>query len=207
VNAVTVYTVPPRRVLDAALAAGLWPLVSLPWEQHVAYLESRTAASAVVCRVQEGAAAYRPSVERSSGPRTLYADDSRVESGKLNDPYTAARITFVRGGASEVDIDHVVALGHGWQKGARQWSYVCRVSFANEPPNLLSVDASANRQKSDGDAATFRRRLHRRGGAGVRRGRSSALGARPEREGAGPRSGRLLSCPGTSCPSTRPAAY
>ena len=38
------------------------------------------------------------------------------------DPYTDAAITFVRGGASEVDIDHVVALGDAWQKGAQQWS-------------------------------------------------------------------------------------
>ena len=39
-----------------------------------------------------------------------YLDDCRVESGTLADPYTAARIRFTRGGASEVDIDHVVAL-------------------------------------------------------------------------------------------------
>jgi hypothetical protein len=84
-----------------------------------------------------------------------YLDDCRIESGKLNDPYTAARITFRRGGASEVDIDHVVALADVWQKGAQQWGYARRVRFANDPLNLLSVDASANRQKSDGDAATW----------------------------------------------------
>jgi hypothetical protein len=84
-----------------------------------------------------------------------YSDECRIESGKLNDPYTAARITYVRGGGSEVDIDHVVALGDAWQKGAQRWSYARRVSFANDPLNLLSVDASANRQKSDGDAATW----------------------------------------------------
>src|SRR4051812_35284271 len=84
-----------------------------------------------------------------------YLDDCRIESGKLNDPYTAARIIFERGGASEVDIDHVVALGAAWQTGAQQWSYLRRVRFANDPLNLLSVDASANRQKSDCDAATW----------------------------------------------------
>ena len=51
VNAVRVYTVPPRRVLDAAHAAGLWLLVGLPWEQHVAFLESRVAAAAITGRV------------------------------------------------------------------------------------------------------------------------------------------------------------
>ena len=45
-----------------------------------------------------------------------------MRSGELNDPYTAARITFQRGGANEVDIDHVVALSDAWQKGAQQWS-------------------------------------------------------------------------------------
>jgi hypothetical protein len=84
-----------------------------------------------------------------------YLDDCRIESGKLNDPYTAARITYQRGGASEVDIDHVVALGDAWQKGAQQWSHERRVRFANDPLNLLAVDASANRQKGDGDAATW----------------------------------------------------
>jgi hypothetical protein len=84
-----------------------------------------------------------------------FLDDCRLESGKLNDPYTAARITFERGGASEVDIDHVVALGDAWQKGAQQWSNERRTRFANDALNLLSVDSSANRAKGDGDAATW----------------------------------------------------
>jgi Protein of unknown function (DUF1524) len=78
-----------------------------------------------------------------------------VESGVLSDPYTATRIEFARGGASEVDIDHVVALGDAWQKGAQQWSYATRVQFGNDPLNLLSADASANRQKGDSDAASW----------------------------------------------------
>ena len=78
-----------------------------------------------------------------------------VQSGVLADPYAASAVPFVRGGASEVDIDHVVALGDAWQKGAQQWSRERRVAFANDPLNLLAVDASANRQKGDGDAATW----------------------------------------------------
>src|SRR4051794_10330873 len=84
-----------------------------------------------------------------------YLDDCRVESGILADPYTAARIRFTRGGASEVDIDHVVALSDAWQKGAQQWPAAKRVAFANDPLNLLAVDAHANRSKGDGDAATW----------------------------------------------------
>lgn len=79
-----------------------------------------------------------------------------VLSGVLtDDPYTGRDIRFRRGGAVEVDIDHVVALSDAWQKGAFGWPSAKRVAFANDPLNLLAVDASANRQKGDGDAATW----------------------------------------------------
>lgn len=83
-----------------------------------------------------------------------YEDGCRVTSGTLADPYTAARIPYTRG-ASEVDIDHVVALSDAWQTGAQQWSPARRVAFANDPVNLLAVDAHTNRSKGDGDAATW----------------------------------------------------
>jgi Protein of unknown function (DUF1524) len=82
-------------------------------------------------------------------------DDCRIKSGVLHDPYTAETIMYVRGGASEVDIDHVVALGDAWQKGAQQWSQARREVFANDPLELLAVSSSANRAKGDGDAATW----------------------------------------------------
>lgn len=84
-----------------------------------------------------------------------YLDDCRVASGTLADPYTAERIRYTRGGASEVDIDHVVALSDAWQKGAQQWASATRVAFANDPLELLAVDAHTNRSKGDGDAATW----------------------------------------------------
>lgn len=83
------------------------------------------------------------------------ADRCAILSGRLADPYTAAAIGYERGGTVEVDVDHVVALSDAWQKGAQQWSDKRRVAFANDPLNLLAVDASANRQKGDGDAATW----------------------------------------------------
>jgi hypothetical protein len=78
-----------------------------------------------------------------------------VLSGRLADPYTSTTIDYVRGAGAGVDIDHVVALGDAWQKGARGWPASERVAFANDPLNLLAVDASANRQKGDGDTATW----------------------------------------------------
>jgi hypothetical protein len=73
------------------------------------------------------------------------------------DPYTATVIHFVRGGAyaNELDIDHVVALGNAWATGASRWAPSKRLAIANDPLNLLAVDPSANRQKGDGDAATW----------------------------------------------------
>ncbi|MFJ5832229.1 HNH endonuclease family protein [Streptomyces sp. NPDC093089] len=79
----------------------------------------------------------------------------KVASGTLaDDPYTGADVPYVRG-RSKVDIDHVVALSDAWQKGAQKWDAETRRRFANDPLNLLAVDASANRRKSDGDAATW----------------------------------------------------
>jgi hypothetical protein len=78
-----------------------------------------------------------------------------VLSGKLADHYTAQIIGFVRGGPSEVDIDHVVSLSDAWQTGAFAWPSPKRLAFANDPLNLLAVDASANRQKGDSDAASW----------------------------------------------------
>jgi hypothetical protein len=83
--------------------------------------------------------------------------DCVVLSGVLADPYTATLINFLRGGSTSaaVQIDHVVALSDAWQKGAQQLTAAQRLSFANDPLNLLAVDGPANQQKSDGDAATW----------------------------------------------------
>ena len=78
-----------------------------------------------------------------------------VLAGDLADPYTGHPIHFVRGDGTLVDIDHVVALGNAWVTGAFRWPIRERAALANDPMNLLPVDASANRQKGDGDAATW----------------------------------------------------
>lgn len=78
-----------------------------------------------------------------------------VTSGTLtHDPYTGGSVRFVRG-HSKIDVDHVVALSDAWQKGARAWDKDKRVAFANDPLNLIAVDAATNRGKGDGDAATW----------------------------------------------------
>lgn len=86
----------------------------------------------------------------------LMKNACKVISGSLSpDPYTGTTIGFVLGGASEVDIDHLVAVSDAWQKGAAQWTAGKRLAFANDPLNLLAVDAHTNRSKGDGDTATW----------------------------------------------------
>jgi hypothetical protein len=80
-----------------------------------------------------------------------------VQSGILVDPYTGAVVHFVRGPATSplVQIDHVVALGDAWQKGAQGWTTQRRTALANDPLDLLAVEGWVNEQKGDGDAATW----------------------------------------------------
>ncbi|MCE3267029.1 MAG: glycosyl transferase, family 2 [Solirubrobacterales bacterium] len=64
VNAVRTYSVPPGYLLEAAARHGLWVLIGLPWEQHVAFLEERALADSIEQRVREGvrACAGHPAV-------------------------------------------------------------------------------------------------------------------------------------------------
>lgn len=79
----------------------------------------------------------------------------RVAGGEFHEPYTGALVTFTRGAESSkaVQIDHVVALGDAWQKGARQLTPQQRQNLANDPLNLVAADGPANQEKSASDAA------------------------------------------------------
>ncbi|KUN37783.1 hypothetical protein AQJ30_16015 [Streptomyces longwoodensis] len=83
------------------------------------------------------------------------AGQCKVSYGVLeSDPYSGKSVTYRRG-RSQVDIDHVVALSDAWQKGAKYWDASKRIALANDPLNLVAVDASTNRSKGDGDTATW----------------------------------------------------
>ncbi|MCU1531507.1 MAG: endonuclease [Arthrobacter sp.] len=81
----------------------------------------------------------------------------RIASGSFHEPYTGRPAAFRRGAESSkaVQIDHVVALGDAWQKGAQQLTARQRQNFANDPLNLIAVDGPANQDKSASDAATW----------------------------------------------------
>ncbi|MFC0313571.1 HNH endonuclease family protein [Gordonia phosphorivorans] len=78
-----------------------------------------------------------------------------VVAGTLDDPYSGDTIEYRRGRGSLVDLDHVVALGDAWQKGAQQLTLRERTNLANDPINLLAVSASENRRKKDSDTASW----------------------------------------------------
>lgn len=88
---------------------------------------------------------------------TYVSNTCKVEAGTLADPYTGKIIRFQRGNTTSdaVQIDHVVALGDAWQKGAQQLSPAERYSLANDPLELLAVDGQANQDKGDSDAASW----------------------------------------------------
>lgn len=52
-NAVRIYTVPPRWLLNLAQRHGLRVMVGLPWEQHIAFLDDKKRAKAIEDRVRE----------------------------------------------------------------------------------------------------------------------------------------------------------
>lgn len=80
-----------------------------------------------------------------------------VLSGTLNDPYSGKTIPFTRGAGTSaaVQIDHMVSLSDAWQKGAQQLDPSTRQDFANDPRNLQATSGELNKQKGDGDAATW----------------------------------------------------
>jgi GT2 family glycosyltransferase len=57
INAIRTYTVPPGWLLDIALERGLWVMVGVAWEQHVAFLDGRGRGRSIEARVRGGVAA------------------------------------------------------------------------------------------------------------------------------------------------------
>lgn len=83
-------------------------------------------------------------IDTSTTP-VRFADGQRcrVVTGRWVSPFTGNVIQ----NSSEIDIDHVVPLAWAWERGARNWPSNKRERFANDPVNLLPVEASLNRSK------------------------------------------------------------
>ena len=104
----------------------------------------------------DGCSLRQKIIKREFGD-TAVLDGCNVLAGEYDEPYTGEHMVFEKRDeiGNGIQIDHVVALSDAWQKGAQGLSYEERYEFATDPLNLLAVDAAANKQKSDGDAATW----------------------------------------------------
>lgn len=98
----------------------------------------------------------RNDVLASHMTNVVTSDGCKVSSGNLFDTYTLENIAFSsdRSGGG-IDIDHVVALSNGWKSGLANASSDTRLKFANDPLNLLPVDAGYNRTKGDKDTSEW----------------------------------------------------
>ncbi|MFF7299001.1 DUF1524 domain-containing protein [Streptomyces sp. NPDC008265] len=70
-----------------------------------------------------------------------------VLSGVLVDPYTGKRLAYTYRRASQIQTDHVVALGAAWRAGAYAWTAQRRLEYANDLDVLLAVDKQTNQDK------------------------------------------------------------
>ena len=85
---------------------------------------------------------------RDSKVEVTYKQNGDVESGLWVCPYTGRTVT----NPSDLDVDHLVALGEIDAAGAMSWTLEKRTAFANDPDNLVAVLSGSNRSKGDKDA-------------------------------------------------------
>ncbi|MFJ2772558.1 HNH endonuclease family protein [Streptomyces sp. NPDC087300] len=71
-----------------------------------------------------------------------------VLSGTLLDPYTGKELPYSYRRASQIQTDHVVALGAAWRTGAWAWTPKQRLTYANDLDVLLAADKDTNYEKS-----------------------------------------------------------
>ncbi|MFJ3902538.1 HNH endonuclease family protein [Streptomyces sp. NPDC090025] len=71
-----------------------------------------------------------------------------VLSGVLHDPYSGKALPYSYRKASQIQTDHVVALGAAWRAGAWAWTPARRLAYANDLDVLLATDKQTNYDKS-----------------------------------------------------------
>ncbi|MEU9378046.1 HNH endonuclease family protein [Streptomyces sp. NPDC048255] len=79
-----------------------------------------------------------------------------VVSGVLHDPYTGKELPYTYRRASQIQSDHVVALGAAWRGGAYGWTAQRRLEYANDLDVLLAVDKQTNYDKGSRTADKWR---------------------------------------------------
>lgn len=167
INAIRTYTVPPRWLLDVAAQQGLHVLVSLPWEQHVAFLEDKELCRKIRDKVQAGArsCAGHPallglaigneipaSIVRWHGPeRTAKFLEELYSVAKTEDPETL--VTYVNYPSTEyllLPFLDLVSFNVYLERREQLNSYLARLqNIAGERPLLLAeigLDSRRNGQ-------------------------------------------------------------
>jgi hypothetical protein len=96
----------------------------------------------------------RETVLKRDGVGVVTGSNCAATSGSWTSPYDGATWTA----ASDVDIDHMVALAEAWRSGAYAWTTSRRQSFANDLTNaqLWAVTDNVNQAKGDKDPADWK---------------------------------------------------
>lgn len=92
--------------------------------------------------------------ESSVSPTFTTSSRCTVATGRWFSYYD--RVTWTA--ASDVDVDHVVALAEAWDSGARNWTTARRQSYANDlgdSRSLVGVTDDVNQSKGDQDPSTW----------------------------------------------------
>lgn len=91
---------------------------------------------------------------RDLDPETISLDGCTVEYGSTTGAFSGEEIEHVQG-ASDVDVDHLIALSQAHRNGAHAWDNETRQEFYQDPDNLVAVSSSENQSKSDRDASEY----------------------------------------------------
>ncbi|MBT2390772.1 HNH endonuclease family protein [Streptomyces maoxianensis] len=102
---------------------------------------------------QSGTCNTREVVLKRDGQNVQQDSSCAAVSGTWYSEYDGATWTV----ASDLDIDHVVALAEAWRSGANSWTTSQRQAFANDltRPQLIAVTDNVNQAKSDLDPAEW----------------------------------------------------
>ncbi|TDB84954.1 HNH endonuclease [Actinomadura sp. KC216] len=95
----------------------------------------------------------REAVLKRDGENVRTGSDCYPTSGTWTSPYDGATWTK----ASDLDIDHMVALAEAWRSGASSWTTSRRQAFANDmgSSQLWTVTDNVNQAKGDKDPAEW----------------------------------------------------
>jgi len=160
--------------LLAALLTALLTVVAGAPSASAATISARSLLSRLAVATESGGSSYERSYFRHWTDDNRDCQNTRTEvlisETRVSPTYGSSRCTVVKGRwysyydganwtyASDVDIDHVVALKEAWVSGARSWSSTNRTRFANDLsfwPSLVAITDNVNSSKSDRDPAEW----------------------------------------------------